>query len=88
MWAQYSLGITYFDGKGVEPDYKEAVKWYSLAAAKGHDKAQYYLGGCVLNGQGTERNIEAAVGLFQMSAKQGNTDAMDILNELKSMGIK
>ncbi len=42
--AQYSLGVCYAYGKGVEQDYKEAVKWYTAAAEQGHVKAQFNLG--------------------------------------------
>ena len=30
--AQYNLGIMYANGQGVLQDYKDAVKWYRLAA--------------------------------------------------------
>ena len=33
--AQYNLGLMYQKGKGVPQDYKEAVKWYMLAAEQG-----------------------------------------------------
>ena len=34
--AQYNLAVMYDDGKGVLQDYKEAVKWYRLAAEQGY----------------------------------------------------
>ena len=34
----------YYQGVGVDTDYKEAVKWYSLAAKQGDAEAQYNLG--------------------------------------------
>ena len=33
--AQSNLGVMYNNGHGVTQDYKEAVKWYRLAAAQG-----------------------------------------------------
>ena len=30
--AQYHLGVMYDNGDGVSQDYKEAVRWYTLAA--------------------------------------------------------
>ena len=33
--AQYNIGFMYASGQGVTQDYKEAVKWYRLAAAQG-----------------------------------------------------
>ena len=38
--AQYNLGLMYNNGDGVPQDYKEAVKWYRLAAEQGYAKAQ------------------------------------------------
>ena len=42
--AQYSLGVMYSEGDGVQHDYKTAVKWFTLAAEQGDDDAQYNLG--------------------------------------------
>ena len=33
--AQASLGVMYYQGKGVPRDYAEVVKWYRLAAEQG-----------------------------------------------------
>ena len=38
--AQYNLGWMYANGEGVPEDDTEAVKWYRLAAEKGHASAQ------------------------------------------------
>ena len=43
--AQNDLGVMYGNGEGVPQDYKEAVKWYRLAAEQGVAAAQYNLGG-------------------------------------------
>jgi len=40
--AQYNLGIMYKKGQGVEKDYKEAVKWFELAADQGY--VEVYIG--------------------------------------------
>ncbi len=39
--AQYNLAQKYADGRGVIEDYKEAAKWYRLAAEQGNAVAQY-----------------------------------------------
>ncbi|MDR2763209.1 MAG: sel1 repeat family protein, partial [Planctomycetaceae bacterium] len=44
--AQFTLGLCYYDGKGVTKDLIEAVKWYRKAAEQGNSKAQYILGLC------------------------------------------
>ena len=33
--AQFTLGAMYYNGRGVPQDYKQAVKWYRLAAEQG-----------------------------------------------------
>ena len=42
--AQYNLGVSYDNGRGVPQDDKEAAWWTWLAADQGHAKAQYNLG--------------------------------------------
>ena len=38
--AQYYLGLRYYGGKGVEEDFKEAMKWFKLAADQGDEQAE------------------------------------------------
>ena len=42
---QIIIGNMYYDGQGVPQDYKEAVKWYTLAAEQGDATAQSNLEG-------------------------------------------
>ncbi len=73
----------YQNGKGVTQDYKEAVRWYTLAAKKGEDRAQNNLGNMYRNGQGLAKdfvrahmwyNIASAVGGDKKIAE--NRDSM------------
>jgi HEAT repeat protein len=41
--AQYSLGLSYYDGNGVSENENEAVKWLTRAAEQGHKDAQAIL---------------------------------------------
>jgi hypothetical protein len=54
--AQYHLALKYDNGERVPKDYKEAVKWYRLAAEQGHDEAQYNLGNKYDKGQGVQQD--------------------------------
>ena len=38
--AQYNLGIAYYEGEGVEQDYKQAVEWWKKSAEQGNAVAQ------------------------------------------------
>ena len=41
--AQYILGFCYYNGKGVEQNYEEAVKWYRKSANQGYKDALTFL---------------------------------------------
>lgn len=41
--AQFCMGVMYNAGQGVTQNFKEAAKWYRLAAAQGHAEAQFNL---------------------------------------------
>ena len=59
--AQCELGDCYYYGKGVTQSYKDAVKWYRLAAERGHARAQCNLGFCYEKGYGVTQSYEDAV---------------------------
>ena len=44
--AQYAFGLCYAEGRGVEKDEREAVKWYTKAAKQGDPDAQKKLEDC------------------------------------------
>ncbi len=44
--AQFTLGVMYASGDGVDKDYKLAYMWFDLAAAKGKHKAVQYRNTC------------------------------------------
>jgi TPR repeat protein len=69
--AQVNLGAMYAFGKGVPLDYKEAVKWYRLAAEQGDAIAQCYLGSHYASGQGVPQDDQKAAKGYLMSAKLG-----------------
>ncbi len=73
--AQNDLGNKYYNGEGVERDYKEAVKWYRRSAEQGDAIAQYNLGNMYNQGEGVERDYEEAVKWYRRSAEQGNAEA-------------
>ena len=74
-FAQFNLGLMYYEGQGVTQDYKEAVKWLRLSADQGYASAQYYLGVMYANGQGvTQDDIKAHMWL-NISAMAGNEKA-------------
>lgn len=80
--AQYSLGICYKFGRGLERNHKEAAAWFRKAARQGLAAAQYALGICCQNGQGVEKNLDEARFWFRQAAAQGDRDAASRLARL------
>jgi TPR repeat protein len=68
---QFNLGNKYRKGDGVPQDYKEAVKWYSLAAARGFAFAQHHLGDMYAMGSGVPQDYNEAMKLYRLAAEQG-----------------
>ena len=73
--AQFNLGKIYYDGKGVEKSYEQAVYWWAKAAEQGYAKAQNNLGVCYYWGEGVEQSYEQAVYWWTKAAEQGNGNA-------------
>ena len=73
---QVILANKYFNGDGIRQDKKEAVKWYRLAADRGHAGAQTAMGIFYSGAHGLfEPNIEIAFQYFMKAANQGDATA-------------
>lgn len=81
-FAEYTIGRCYYQGKGVEQDYKKAVEWFKKSAEQGDMYAECSLGNCYKFGEGVDQDLYKAVELLKMSAEKDNTDAIGILNKL------
>ncbi len=75
--AQCNLGETYYFGKGVLQDYKEAAEWFRKAAEQGHAHAQYWLGFMysVYYSEGVSYDYKEAAEWFRKAAEQGDAEA-------------
>lgn len=82
--AQYRLGEIYDNGVGVPQDYKEAAKWYRIAAEKGHAKAQYRLAEMHHLGKGVLKG--GSYKWFRMAAEQGYAIAQSRLGAMYYFG--
>jgi TPR repeat protein len=45
--AQFNLGVSFENGKGVEQDFKTAAAWYDMAAAQAHADAAVRRDACL-----------------------------------------
>ena len=69
--AQEAVALCYYHGWGMKnKKYKEAVKWYTLAAEQGQVEAQYQLAECLSYGHGCKRNLEQACAWYTRAAEQ------------------
>lgn len=73
--AQFMMGYFYFNGKGVQKDTNEALKWYREAANRGHAVAINNLGLMYAYGLGVEMDTRKGRQLFEKAALLHNADA-------------
>lgn len=88
------LGKIYFDGVGIEKNYRKALEWFTIyeRLVENDPTAQYYIGRICYKGDGSslEKDNEKAFLWLERSAKNENADAQLILGimYLKGEGIE
>ncbi|OFW08031.1 MAG: hypothetical protein A3H96_21780 [Acidobacteria bacterium RIFCSPLOWO2_02_FULL_67_36] len=58
--AQFNLGVSYANGRGVPQEYAQAVTWYRKAAEQGEAGAQFNLGMMYSTGKGVPQDYVEA----------------------------
>jgi len=76
--AQLSLAFRYRDGKGVEKDLAEAMRWAHLAADKGNAVAMDFVGWMYFRGAHVRRNPTVAAGYFKAAADRSAAAAWNL----------
>lgn len=84
--SQYDLGTRYEDGRGVEQDFFQAVKWYELSATQGNELSQFRLGFMYAEGKGVAQDDRRAVELYLLAAEQGVVAAQNNLGVMYDAG--
>ncbi len=84
--AQHNLATMYATGSGVERDFKEALRWYQMAAEQGIAESQFSLGLVYLKGNGINQNFKEAAKWYQMAAEQELARAQHGLAEMYNEG--
>jgi TPR repeat protein len=84
--AQAELGNMYAAGRGVPQDYKEAMKWWLLAAKQGYAVAQSNLGIMYDKGNGVPQDYKEAMKWWLLAAKQGRAIAQNNLGVMYEFG--
>ena len=91
--AQCKLGGWHKDGgpegSGIEDggNWKEARKWYRLAARQGHAGACVELGKMYVEGQGVPSNAKVAIKHFRVAAEKGHVEGMFLLGRTLCDGV-
>jgi len=84
--AVYELGIAYFEGRGADIDYANALKWWSAGAEAGEARSQYGLGYLYQQGQGVAQDTARAEQWYEAAAKRGHPKAKVALGRLAMAG--
>lgn len=73
--AMFMTGTLFFDTE--EPhDFKEAAKYFGMAADKGHVTSMFKYGAMLNIGNGVEKDVLKSIVYFQKAADNGNVEAM------------
>ena len=77
----------YYNGQGVDVNYKKAFEWHEKAAEQGYASAQHNMGVMYHNGHGVDVNYEKAIEWYEKAAEQGHGQRnLGVLYEL-GMGV-
>ena len=74
-FAQYYLALFCEEGRGVQKDIDEAIKWYGKAEEQGNADAQYRLAEFYADGEAGEKDMTEALKLCRKAAAQGHDGA-------------
>lgn len=85
--AQYSLGLMYSDGKGVEQNYPKAIEWYTKAANQGYKYAQFNLAKIYEEGRGGNQDYKKAYEWYLKGASQGEDHAQNSIGNFYYAGL-
>lgn len=86
--AQLYRAVAYYNGIGVQKDFKKAVDCFQKSANQGNAEAQCFLAVCYAQGDGIKQDIKKALEWCQKSAEQGNSIAKEMLSLLTSDEIE
>lgn len=86
--AQFLMGnLSYIGRPPVARDLKEAVRWYTLAASRGHAEAQFALAQAFARGEGVSVDQKRSVHWLTQAANNGHVTAMMSLARLYDQGV-
>ena len=78
--VEFSYGMMFFLGIGVDGDYATAVEFIEKAVAQGYLAAKIQLGLMYYAGEGVEQNKDRGLFLIRSAAEHGSVEASDIID--------
>lgn len=73
--AQFDLAMCYAEGRGVEQNKTEAIRWWKKAALQKVAAAATYLGDAYRRGDGAQQDLYGAYVWYSLAAINGSTSA-------------
>ncbi|MBF0453974.1 MAG: SEL1-like repeat protein [Magnetococcales bacterium] len=80
-WTNLKLGIIYYEGNGVPPNYPLAMDYLKRVSANNHAYGQYLMGLMYAEGKGVAPNRQEAVYWLELAAEQGFKPAQVMLDQ-------
>lgn len=81
--SQFSIGEIYY----CENNFKEAFKWFWLAAQQGNAKASYYLGIMYANGEYVAMNYQTSLSWHKIASNRGDKEAKEVVDNIKKIRL-
>lgn len=82
----FALAVIFYNGQGVERDFKKSTHYYSIAADAGITPAQVSAGFAYANAMGVPQDFEKAVHYLKQASNTGEASAKVTLAEIYAMG--
>jgi len=83
---QHSLGVRYLKGIGVNKNYQEAIKWFTLSATQEYPDSQLLLGKIYYYGEFVKPDFKKAIMWNTLAAAQGLSSAQYMLGLIYEYG--
>lgn len=82
----FALAVMYYNGEGVEKNFKTSTHYYTLAADAGIVPAQVSAGFAYANAMGVPQDFEKAAFYLRQASEVGEASAKITLAEIYAMG--
>ena len=84
----FALGVMYYNGQGVERNFKKSTHYYTIAADAGIVPAQVSAGFAYANAMGVPEDFDKAVHYLKPAAEAGEAAAQVTLAEIYAKGYE